>query len=260
MEGYTNLKDISITIVAYNNEDDVRNAVASIEKNTPKHISKTIYIVDNSEKESNLKSLNSEFSDVEYMFSGKNLGFGGGHNQVLDRLDSKYHAIVNPDIILNMDALGVLMKFMEDETIGMSVPRLVNEQGELLSVYRRELTVFDMFIRMFLKGCFKERQAKHTMQDADYSKPFEVPFAQGSFLMIRTDLFKELGGFDDRFFLYLEDTDLCKRVWEKSRLMYCPDAEVIHKWERGSHKNRKLLKIHIQSMFSYFNKWGWKLL
>lgn len=260
MKGMRNLKDISIAIVAYNSEDDVRNAVESIEKNTPEHISKIIYIVDNSEKESRLKLLAEEFSDVEYIFTGKNLGFGAGHNQVLDRLDSKYHAIVNPDIILNMDAFGTLIKFMEDENVGMCVPRLVNEQGELLSVYRRELTVFDMFIRMFLKGCFKKRQAKHTMQDMDYSKPFEVPFAQGSFLVVRTDLFKELGGFDERFFLYLEDTDLCRRVWEKSCLVYCPDAEVIHKWERGSHKNRKLLKIHMQSMFAYFHKWGWKFL
>ena len=140
----------------------------------------------------------------------------------------------------------------------MSVPRIVDEQGKLLSVYRRELTVWDMFLRMFLKGAFQKRQAYHTMQDMDYDRPFEVPFAQGSFLVVRTELFRQLGGFDERFFLYMEDADLCRRVNQVSKLWYCPDATVIHKWERGSHKNKKLFRIHVKSMISYFYKWGWK--
>ena len=77
---------------------------------------------------------------------------------------------------------------------------------------------------------------------------------QGSFLVIRTELFKKLNGFDDRFFMYLEDADLCKRVNEISKLMYYPGASVVHRWEKGSHKNKKLLMYHIQSMRKYFEK------
>lgn len=261
------MKDLTITIVSYHNEEDVKKAVASIEAHTPASISKQIYIVDNSEcdavdtagndaAKSVLADLKQQYPDVTYLSTGANLGFGGGHNYVMQQLDSKFHAIVNPDIILEEDAFSKLISFMEDESIGMCVPRLVDEKGELLAVYRRELTVWDMFIRMFLKGAFKKRQAYHTMQDADYTKPFDVPFAQGSFLLIRTELFKQLGGFDERFFLYMEDADLCKRVNEVSRLCYCPDATVIHKWEKGSHKSGKLFKLHVQSMISYFMKWG----
>lgn len=262
------MRDLTITIVSYHNEEDVKKAVESIEKFTPGTISKQIFIIDNvdviiekgadsSEKNSILVELSQTYQDVIYLPTGKNLGFGGGHNYVLERLDSKYHAIVNPDIILEQDAFSKLIRFMEDESIGMCVPRLVDEEGNFLAVYRRELTVWDMFIRMFLKGAFKKRQAYHTMQDADYTKPFDVPFAQGSFLLIRTELYKKLGGFDERFFLYMEDADLCKRVNQVSRLCYCPDAEVVHKWEKGSHKNGKLFKLHVQSMISYFMKWGW---
>lgn len=249
--------DVSITIVSYHNEEDVRTAVDSIEAVTPDTIRKQIYIVDNAGEE--LAGFAAQYADVTYLPVGKNLGFGGGHNYVLERLDSKFHAIVNPDILLKSDAFSKLLAFMQDERIGMSVPRLLDEKGELLSVYRRELTVWDMFIRMFLKGGFKKRRAYHTMQDADYAKPFWVPFAQGSFLLIRTELFKQLGGFDERFFLYMEDADLCRRVNEVSRLYYCPDAEVIHKWEKGSHKDGTLFKLHVQSMAAYFCKWGWKL-
>jgi len=262
------MRDLTITIVSYHNEEDVKKAVASIEKFTSGTIRKQIYIVDNTDmniekgtesvkKNSMLEELSQAYPDVTCLSTGNNLGFGGGHNYVLERLDSKYHAIVNPDIILEQDAFSKLIRFMEDESIGMCVPRLVDEEGNLLAVYRRELTVWDMFIRMFLKGAFKKRQAYHTMQDADYTKPFDVPFAQGSFLLIRTELYKKLGGFDERFFLYMEDADLCKRVNQVSRLCYCPDAEVVHKWEKGSHKNGKLFKLHVQSMISYFMKWGW---
>lgn len=267
------MKDLTITIVSYHNEDDVKKAVATIEAYTPEAVSKQIFIVDNKERVSadtgaeskgenagsavsELAELAQQYLDVTYLPTGKNLGFGGGHNYVLDQLDSKFHAIVNPDIILEEDAFSKLIAFMEDESIGMCVPRLLDEEGNLLAVYRRELTVWDMFIRMFLKGAFKKRQAYHTMQDADYTKPFDVPFAQGSFLLIRTELFKQLGGFDERFFLYMEDADLCKRVNKVSRLCYCPDATVIHKWEKGSHKSGKLFKLHVQSMISYFAKWG----
>ena len=255
------MKDLTITIVSYHNGEDVKKAVESIEKYTSKNINKQIYIVDNSEKpETDLGKLKELYPDIDYLATGKNLGFGGGHNYVLKQLDSKYHAIVNPDIILKEDAFSKLISFMQDESIGMCVPRLVDETGELLAVYRRELTIGDMFLRMFLKGAFKKRQAHHTMQDADYTKPFDVPFAQGSFLLIRTDLFQKLGGFDERFFLYMEDADLCKRVNQVSRLCYCPDTKVIHKWEKGSSKNGKLFQLHVQSMMTYFRKWGIKFL
>ncbi len=251
--------DISITIVAYNDEEDVRNAVCSIMEHTAMTISKKIYIVDNSSRENGLAGLAEEYPQVYYRKPEKNLGFGAGHNYVLSELDSEYHAIVNPDILLKEDSLGILLEFMRQRQVGMAVPDMTDEHGDIQAVYRRELTVLDMGIRMFLPSRFKKRQAYHTMQEMDYSKPFQVPFAQGSFLVIRTEFFKKLGGFDTRYFMYMEDADLCRQVNQCSSLYYCPDTTVIHKWERASHKNGKLRRIHIASMFRYFGKWGWKL-
>lgn len=259
--------DLSITIVAYHNYDDIINAVSSIEKNTDNSIKKHIYIVDNSicdtdilvkQKEAFVDVMDT-FEDVEYIYCNDNLGFGKGHNYVIEKLDSKYHAIVNPDILVNEDAFSKIIGYMDmDESIGMVIPRLTDEDGKILEVYRNEITFIDLFIRMFLSGLFKKRQAYHTMQYENYDKPFQVPFGQGSFLVIRTELFKTIGGFDDRYFMYMEDADLCKRVNQISKLMYYPGATVVHKWERGSHKSWKLMKIHISSMVMYFKKWGFK--
>lgn len=257
---------LSICIVAYNNYKDIKNALSSLEKYTSPKLSKKIYIVDNgtqiSEKSAveNFKAYLSKIRDVEYINTGENLGFGKGHNQVLPIIESDYHAIINPDIIFCEDAFSEILKWMDaNPEVGMTIPCIINEMGKKQEVYRRELTVFDMFNRMFLKELFKKRAKKHTMQDMDFSKTFQVPFGQGSFLVIRSELFKKIGGFDDNFFMYVEDADLCKRVNQVSKLMYYPGARVIHKWEKGSHKNRMLLKYHVQSMIYYFRKWGMKI-
>ena len=253
------MTDISVAIVAYNDEKDVRDAVCSIVEHTAACVSMKIYVIDNSTEENNLQALEREFAQVEYLKTGKNLGFGRGHNYVLGRLDSKFHAIVNPDILLVEDSLSILMDFMERMGAGMAVPRLLDTEGNLQAAYRRELTVADMGIRMFWPSHFKKRQAYHTMQDMDYEKPFQVPFAQGSFLVIRSKLFWDVGGFDERYFMYMEDADLCQYVNLVSYLWYCPDTKVIHRWERGSHKDARLRRMHIKSMPKYFWKWGWQL-
>ena len=194
--------------------------------------------------------------DLAYYHVGQNIGFGRGHNYILDKINSDYHAIVNPDILLTEDSFSKILDFMDrDSTIGMVIPKMVDQNGDMLYVCRRELTKWDMFIRMVGRKVFKKRIAYHEMRDMDYTKPFDVPFGQGSFLVIRTQLLKELNGFDDNFFMYVEDADLCKRVNQVSKLMYYPGTTVIHKWEKGSHKKLKLFKYHLNSMRYYFKKW-----
>lgn len=143
--------------------------------------------------------------------------------------------------------------------VGAVIPRLVDRNHQIEPVYRRELTLFDIFIRYFHPwNLFNKRRAYHTMQDKDYSKPFRVPFGQGSFLVVRTELMQKLNGFDEQYFMYVEDADLCKRINEISILEYFPKTEVIHLWEKGSHKNIKLMKWHMQALIKYFKKWGIK--
>ncbi len=272
------MTELSIAIVAYHDGDDVKNAVSSILAHTDRAISKQIYIVDNGGVDGRLPGLAEAYPEVRYLSPGKNLGFGGGHNYALPFLDSRFHAILNPDILLVEDSFSAILEFMRDERIGMAAPRLVSADGKRQASCRRELTVADLLLRMAVPGRILEgkggagaeqargplgwlrrRNAYHTMQDMDYRKPFPVPFAQGSFLVVRTELFRELGGFDRRYFMYMEDADLCRRVNEKSSLWYCPYTEAVHKWERGSHKDLRLFRAHVASMARYFHKWGWSL-
>lgn len=257
---------LSVSIVVYNNYEDIKEALASMEEYTSPELSKKVFVVDNGVAVSSPSSVK-EFKgyierivDVEYIDAGGNVGFGKGHNKVIPLMDSEYHAIVNPDILFCEDAFSKIVEWMdENKDIGMVIPYITDEEGKKQEVYRRELNVFDVFNRMFLKGFFRSRFDKHIMKDMDFTKPFQVPFGQGSFLVVRSELFKDLGGFDDNFFMYCEDADLCRRVNQVSKLMYFPAARVIHKWEAGSHRNKTLFKYHVQSMKYYFKKWGIKI-
>ena len=260
-------KDLTISIVVYHNTEEAMKAVRSIEEQTAASVSKEIFIVDNEAAERSeedrqaFRDFLSAYSDVRYLPTEKNVGYGAGNNRVLPYIDSRYHAVLNPDILLRGDTFSNILAFMdENPDCGMAVPRLTNIEGELQKVYRRELTLADLFIRFVCRDrMFQKRQDYHTLQDMDFSVPFQLPFAQGSFLVIRTALLQELQGFDERYFLYMEDADLCKRVNQVSKLMYFPGAEAIHVWKRASYHDRSLLKIHLSSMWKYFRKWGLKL-
>lgn len=93
------------------------------------------------------------------------------------------------------------------------------------------------------------------MLDCDLTKPIRIENATGCFMLLRTDLLKKIGGFDDRYFMYFEDADLARRVNEVSKCVYFPNAVVNHVWGRESKRNLRLMLVHIDSMFRYFRKW-----
>lgn len=254
--------DITFSIVAYKNYSQIINAVNSINKYTQSYI-KEIIIVDNTEGEflseySKEIDILKDLKNVTYIQNQCNLGFGKANNIALAKARGQYFVICNPDIILIEDSFSKIIPYLEENPeVGAVIPRLVDKDMNIEPVYRRDITLKDIIVRYINPGgLFNKRRAYHTMQDMDYSKPFKVPFGQGSFLVVRVAIMKKLNGFDDRYFMYMEDADLCKRVNKVSVLEYFPSTSVIHLWQKGSHKDLKLLKWHFQSMIKYFRKWG----
>ncbi|MCR4618378.1 MAG: glycosyltransferase family 2 protein [Lachnospiraceae bacterium] len=254
-----------ISIVNFKSADKIKKAIDSIVASIPLEISYEIAIVDNSEDETEaeaLRELARKIDVVNLYVADFNMGFGAGNNLAFRKFaeqDTKYFVIMNPDIVFMNNCIGVLRSFLEKHgEFACAVPKLFTTDGEILKAYRRQPTVTDMFLRRFMPHCFKKRAAYHTMQDMDYSKPFKVPFAQGSFLMVRAEVYEEIGGFDEEFFLYMEDADLCMRLAEHGGVCYVPTAHAIHEWERGSGKDFKLFLLHFKSMVQYFRKWSGK--
>ena len=265
----TEKPDVSLSVVLYRDYESPLEMIESLAAVVDPGLRIRLYVVDNSDLPEGdplwaargaFCEEASELDFVEYVDAQGNLGFGAANNLALMRSDAEYHVFVNPDVLFTEDALSELRAFMDAvPEVGMCIPRITDETGEMQLVYRREVTVLDAFNRILLKNAMGKRDRWHCMRNEDYTRPFRVPFGQGSLLFGRTALLKRLGGFDERFFMYLEDADLCKRVNEVSALYYCPDATVIHKWEKGSHKDVTLLKHHLRSYLTYFRKWGLKL-
>lgn len=95
------------------------------------------------------------------------------------------------------------------------------------------------------------------MHNLPQDKPSSVPTLSGCFLIIKSSILLKLGGFDERYFMYMEDVDLVRRIGASFDTIYYPSVHVVHAYEKGSYKNFKLLRYHLLSAILYFNKWGW---
>ncbi len=255
------MTDLSIAIVTYNNERTIGAALDSLLAHLPPNLACRVIVIDNGSSDRTVEIAGGYAEQITLMKSERgNIGFGAAHNLILRQLDSRCHLIMNPDIHLNqVSAIGTLIQYLDQHAdVGMTVPQVLSLAGERQYLCRRDPTVMDLLVRFLPGQWMLGRQKRHTMQDHAYDRPFDVPFASGCFMMIRTALFQKLGGFDERFFLYLEDADLSRRVRREARVVYVPEAVVVHEWERSSYKNLRQLLVHIQSFYRYFRKWGWK--
>lgn len=242
-------------IVTYNNIEKIGETVSSLLENT-KGTDFTLFVVDNASSDGTPEFLERSFPEITLIRNKVNVGFGAGHNTVLPMLDSKYHFVINPDITLGDDVVSAMCRFMEkNENTALLSPKICFPDGsEQLLGRRRPNPVYILASRM--RGKATEKILRHyAMADKDLSKPFRIYNASGCFIGMRTDKFKAVGGFDEKFFLYFEDCDLTRRIEKHGDCLYFPYSTVYHAWSRGSSVSRSLLKIHIKSMLRYYRKW-----
>ncbi|WP_428909671.1 glycosyltransferase family 2 protein [Niallia sp. Krafla_26] len=203
-----------------------------------------------------------DFADI--VFNHENKGFGYGHNYNLLRSTEKYFLIFNPDIILKRaDLTRMINRMEEDSTISLLVPKVLNPDGTTQYLIRNRVTVFDYALRFIpfkiVKKVFSKRLASYECRDLPDDKLMDIRIGSGCFMLIRGEDFKEIKGFDERYFMYFEDYDLCLELNKrKKRVVYSPFSNVYHYYERGAHKNWNLFKIFMLSMFKFFQKWGWR--
>lgn len=248
--------DLSIGIVTYNSENEIEGLLRSIFEYTS-GLSFHVYVVDNMSQDSTVRLIHEKFPQVTVIESKVNNGFGHGHNQVLPVLDSRYHAIVNPDILLNCDVFKYLVEYMDvhSECV-ICTPKVLNSDGTEQHLPKRRPTFKYLFGgRLEAYGeIFKKIRREYTMADRNLTEPTEIEFCTGCFMVMRTEIFQKCRGFDERFFMYFEDADLSDRARQYGKIIFHPHTQVIHKWERTSSKKFKFLKIHLQSYFRYVIK------
>ena len=243
---------LSACIVTYNNADKISTVVSSIKRYT-NDVDYKLYISDNGSSDSTVDNALAADKDAVILKNGSNLGFGKAHNVCIPYLNSKYHAVINPDIEIKSNVLPALCRYLDEHgDVVMVTPKMLYPDGREQVLPKRKPSLKYLLGRRL--PVFKKAVNEYTMSDIVIDKPIQIEFCTGCFFVIRTDIFKKLGGFDDRFFMYFEDADLTLRASEYGKAIFLPEYSVIHSWERSSSKSIKYLLIHIISMLKFLIK------
>lgn len=219
-----------------------------------------LYLVDNSPV--SMQQIPVEDKRVEYLFTGANLGYGKAHNIALRKSLSagvEYHLVMNCDVQLESSVIDQLYEYISThEQVGCIMPKVYYPDGQVQLLCKLLPTPFDMFGRRFLPGRWIRRQNdRYQLVESGYNKIMSVPNLSGCFLMLRCSALKEVGMFDERYFMYAEDMDLTRRLHEHYETVFYPKCTIVHEHERASYFFNHLLFVHIGSICKYFMKWGW---
>ena len=211
-----------------------------------------IFIFDNQgSEELRLFCLRNNF---EYRSINKNIGFGAGHNFIFNESKNYdgYYLILNPDVYLYGYKLDNILNYLVlNPSIGVLSPKLLNSDGTIQHICRNFPTPFNLFLRRLLNQV-------NDYPDHAYDKNIYPQALHGACLFIHSKTIKIIDGFDEKFFLYMEDIDLCRQVGRINQIVMYSKVTAIHLHQKGSSKSLKLLMYHVVSAIFYFNKWGWK--
>jgi|TARA_B110000902_G_scaffold262564_1_gene339695 hypothetical protein len=243
---------ITASIVLYNENIETLKKTVDSFLNTP--IEKKLFLIDNSPK--NILEEHFKLPEIEYLFVGKNIGFGKAHNLVLDKINSNFHLVLNPDVEFHFDVIPALISELKNNSdVSFITPKVIYPNNELQYICRKYPTFFDLINRKLKIS--KNQIIQNEYRNQDLEKSFYPEFIHGCFMLFKTDDFKTLKGFDERYFLYMEDADICREIDALGKKKcYFPNVEVTHQHQRGSSKSVKLFFYHLFSAIKYFLKWG----
>ena len=253
---------VSGSVVVYNKPEDARLTVKSIVENTDDGF--RLFVIDNASADRIGPSIRSEFGDVggkvEYIDLDENIGFGKGHNQVLGKTGSKYHFVINPDILINRDTISNMCAFMDSHPeVAIACPKVLNPDGSLQYIAKRRPGFLSLVYRRMPGNLLKGIEDRYLMKEMDQDSEFPVEFCTGCFFVIRSEIFEKMGGFDRDYFLYFEDRDITMKAKQYGEAYYVPSATVIHFWHRETANNSRRFMQQVKSMMIYFRKWGFRL-
>lgn len=226
-----------------------------------------IIVVDNASVDDSALLLPADFPEISVIALPENRGFAGGVNEGIRAARGTYYLILNPDMVALPGSLNGLVKYMEaNPDVGVAGGRLIAPNGDLqMSCFRfyRPMTIVYRRTPLSRTAAGKRELARFLMKDFDRAAARAVDWLQGSCLMVRARAVQDVGVMDERFFMYFEDVDWCRRFWESGwRVMFAPVATFSHFHQRSSERGSLLgivtnwaTREHIVSALTYFWKY-----
>ena len=260
---------LSVIIVNYNSGALVASNIESLyREGLPERTE--IIVVDNNSADDSVSFLRSDFPEITLIANEHNLGLAKAVNQAIAAAKGEYYLMLNPDIVALPGAVTKLVSFMDaNEDVGLAGGKLLSPNGELQhSCYRFYSPMTVLYRRTPLGRTAAGRRAidRFLMRDFDHASVRDVDWLMGSCYCLRRSAVDEVGGMDERFFLYFEDVDWCRRFWENNwRVTYVPEARFSHFHQQSSRKNPVIgiltnwtTREHIRSAIKYFKKYQGK--
>jgi GT2 family glycosyltransferase len=253
------LLELTVTICSWNTRDDLRACLRSLEaiRNEAEF---EVIVVDNNSNDKSAEMVAEEFPWVRLEALLRNLGFAGGHNHAIALRKAPHAFPLNSDTIVHPGALRKVLDFAHaNEAIGIIGPKLLNPDGSLqLSCRRFPNPVAALFRNTPIGKLFPNNRftREYLMQDWDHTKMRDVDWVSGAAFLVREEVIEKIGLFDEEYFMFCEDVDLCWRAWKAGfKVAYYPEAVITHAIGRSTDKapNRMIGRFH-RSMLRFYTK------
>jgi GT2 family glycosyltransferase len=251
--------DLSIVTVNYNSTVLLQKLVDSVPAACP-GLAYEMIIVDNHSRDTDEGTLRRNFNQCQVIINHTNRGFAYGCNQGMVKARGRNIALVNPDIILANGCLSLLSRYLDSHPdVGAVGPQLLNKDGSIQISCRRIPDLFSLFAESSgLSAAFSKTRffGKYHMSNWAHNEERDVEQLMGACLMLRKSVVESLGLFDERYFMYFEEVDLCKRLLDHHyRIRYLPQAQAMHyKGESALTDKANALAAFYRSRSYYFRK------
>lgn len=247
--------DLSIIIVNWNTRQLLAECLDSIYASLLDRECE-IWVVDNNSKDGSQRMLRELYPEINLIANSCNPGFARANNQAIHQCTGEYILLLNPDTVVKPGALSLLMKFLDEHPQAGAVgPRLINADGSLqISAYPQP-TLWREFWRLFHMDNFHP-WALYPMQEWDVATPRQVDVLMGACLLIRRKVLDQIGLFDEDYFMYSEEVDLCCRIRQAGWSIYwVPQAVVVHYGGQSTDQVAAEMFLHLyQGKILYFRK------
>jgi GT2 family glycosyltransferase len=250
--------DVTIAIINYNTKAWLDSCLNSIVK-APPLAAFEILVVDNGSTDDSVEYVKGRFPEVQILENAGNLGYAGAANQALRTSRAKYVLILNTDTELDSEAVDILTEFADaHEEVGIVGPLLLNTDGSIQVSGRRFPSFLDATMHAFLGHIWPKNpySLRYRMLDWDRRTGRPVDWVSGAAMLIRRSAAEEVSLFDDGFFMYVEDVDLCYRMWQRGwKVFFWPEAKIIHHSGKTSRQSSAKMIVEFQrSLYRFYSK------